>query len=147
MITYVTGDLFEIEGLDALAHGVNCEGRMGKGIAKEFKRRWPRMYEIYRRYCYRGKLHPGDVIGFETSSGLWVYNCATQHHVGATATLEAVHDSLEAMIDIAVPKGIKRIGLPRIGAGIGGLKWGAVKHLLEQLDTKGIELVVVSLPE
>lgn len=43
-----TGDLFAQPDLRALAHGCNCAGAMGKGIAVPFKQRWPRMYEEYR---------------------------------------------------------------------------------------------------
>jgi O-acetyl-ADP-ribose deacetylase (regulator of RNase III) len=148
MITCVTGDLFEIEGLDALAHGVNCEGRMGKGIAKEFRRRWPDMYIRYRELCLKKKLKPGNLYTWrDFRTGEVIFNLATQQAVGATATIEAVRTSLLLMIEEASQHHFKRIGLPRIGAGIGGLKWAAVNHILEQLDTKGIELVVVSLPE
>lgn len=31
-LTEVTGDLFAVTGLDALAHGVNCRGIMGAGM-------------------------------------------------------------------------------------------------------------------
>lgn len=33
---FVKGDLFGASGLDALAHGCNCAGAMGEGIAIEF---------------------------------------------------------------------------------------------------------------
>ena len=44
---------FEIGNLldapvDYICHQVNCQGRMGSGIAKQIKKRWPRVYEVYQ---------------------------------------------------------------------------------------------------
>ena len=47
--TFVKGDLFRQEGLRALAHGCNCAGAMGKGIAVEFRERFPKMYAEYKQ--------------------------------------------------------------------------------------------------
>jgi O-acetyl-ADP-ribose deacetylase (regulator of RNase III) len=47
-IKYVTGDLFvNRHQAEALAHGCNCQGAMGAGIAVGFRERYPRMYEEY----------------------------------------------------------------------------------------------------
>ena len=45
----------------ALVNPVNCTGVMGKGLALEFKKRWPAMFESYRQECARGMLGPGDL--------------------------------------------------------------------------------------
>jgi O-acetyl-ADP-ribose deacetylase (regulator of RNase III) len=57
----VTGDLFNL-GLPAVGHGCNCAGAMGAGIAVEFKRWFPAMYQQYRRRCQQGGLQLGDVF-------------------------------------------------------------------------------------
>src|SRR3982750_606755 len=51
-IKFVSGDLFE-NGLhaQAFAHGCNCQGSMGAGVAKTFRARYPEMYEEYRQRC------------------------------------------------------------------------------------------------
>lgn len=53
------GDLFEVQG--NIGHGVNCSGVMGKGIALEFKRRYPEMFKSYRNLCLSGKFGPEDI--------------------------------------------------------------------------------------
>jgi O-acetyl-ADP-ribose deacetylase (regulator of RNase III) len=63
-MTMVTGDLFEL-GLPAIGHGCNCVGSMGAGIAKEFRRRYPRMYQEYRQRCQRGQFGLGDIFPWE----------------------------------------------------------------------------------
>jgi O-acetyl-ADP-ribose deacetylase (regulator of RNase III) len=65
VIHYVAGDLFANEhGAQALAHGCNCIGSMGAGIAVGFRERYPDMYEEYRRRC-KAQPHlfnPGDCL-------------------------------------------------------------------------------------
>lgn len=38
------------------AHGRNCAGAMGKGIALQFKERFPKMYLEYKQLCKEKKL-------------------------------------------------------------------------------------------
>ena len=49
MIHYIKdGDIFSIEGVTNFAHGCNCAGSMGRGIAVQFRKKFPRMYENYK---------------------------------------------------------------------------------------------------
>lgn len=49
-IEFVRGDLLA-SSLPAVAHGCNCAGAMGKGIALDFKRRFPKMFTEYKALC------------------------------------------------------------------------------------------------
>lgn len=101
MIEYRQGDLFTA-GLPALAHGCNCQGVMGAGIAVQFRDRWPGMYEAYRQRCQWGEYIPGDVMPWrDLGTGTVIFNLATQYHPGADATAAALRASL-ARIDKAV---------------------------------------------
>lgn len=56
MIRYIEkGDIFRIEGVSSYAHGCNCAGAMGKGIAVQFKDKYPDMYLEYKLLCYCAK--------------------------------------------------------------------------------------------
>lgn len=147
-ITHVTGDLFTTPGLDALGHGVNCIGRMGAGIAAEFRRRYPAMWSVYSLRCRRNELRPGGLFAWDDPSDGWIYNLATQHGTGPRATLPAIQTSVQRMLAHARAAGVRRIGLPRIGCGLGGLDWTQVRRLLETLAAPDpdIDLVLVSLP-
>ena len=139
---FVVGDLFASSGLPALAHGCNCAGAMGKGIAVEFKRRFPEMFEEYRERCRDGRFGLGEVFAWEEGDVV-VFNLGTQKTWRTKASLEAVKSALRGMIAEAEERGIVRVGLPRIGAGLGGLDWGLVREEIEDLakDTN-VELVV-----
>lgn len=136
------GDLFASDDLDALAHGCNCRGVMGAGIAREFRRRWPDMYQAYRQRCLSGSVSPGDLLPWQTGQ-LVIYNMATQDQPGRYATIEAVRQSAAAMIRHAQLRGISRIGMPQIGCGIGGLAWPDVQAVLTDAAAQSeVELVV-----
>lgn len=145
-LTEVTGDLFAVTGLDALAHGVNCRGIMGAGIAVEFKRRWPAMFEDYAAEC-AFRLKVGQCVDWrDPASGMWIYSLATQVRPGPHAMLSAIDDAVCAMTTHAAAVGVKRIGICRIGCGLGALRWDDVRPIIAGRSGV-VEIVVVSLPE
>jgi O-acetyl-ADP-ribose deacetylase (regulator of RNase III) len=145
-VEYCTGDLFE-QGFTAYAHGANCAGRMGAGVAREFRRRWPGMYDDYRQHCQAGLLQPGSLHYWTAPDRTWIVNLATQDRPGKRARLDWVRESVTNMLTIAEQRGMGEIGMPRIGAGIGGLAWANVATVLEDVaGGSAVRLVVVSLP-
>jgi O-acetyl-ADP-ribose deacetylase (regulator of RNase III) len=140
--TLVKGDLFQTEGLRAYAHGCNCAGAMGAGVAVAFKKRWPRMFEEYTARCADGRFRLGDVFVWNEGDEV-VYNLATQEHWKTKARLPALARALRKAVALAEHAGVERIGLPRIGAGLGGLEWPRVKSVLNEIggETK-VTLVV-----
>jgi O-acetyl-ADP-ribose deacetylase (regulator of RNase III) len=144
--TSVVGDLFEL-GLPAIGHGCNCAGAMGAGIAKEFKRRLPDMYQEYRQRCRAGQFRLGAVFVWPTDT-VTVYNLATQPVPRPSATLEVIDMAVRAALTDAEQRRLRRLGIPRIGAGLGGLPWPAVAAVLDAVaGAAAVELVVVSLPD
>ena len=141
-----TGDLFAQPDLTALAHGCNCAGAMGKGIAVPFKQRWPRMYEEYRARCGDKRFRVGEVFVWQ-EGGMTVFNLGTEEHWRTGARIEHIERAVGAMARQAAALGVTRVGMPRIGAGLGGLAWADVRAALERATAgTGLTLVVVSLP-
>lgn len=139
---FLKGDLFETPTLDGLAHGCNCAGAMGRGIAVEFRKRFPSMYAAYKERCARGAFGLGDVFVWKQGD-VTIFNLGTQRTWRTKAELSAVRTALHKMVQIAEQADIRRIGLPRIGAGLGGLAWADVHAELAQLgDSTSVELVV-----
>lgn len=131
-VTFESGDIFVTPGLRGFAHGCNCAGAMGKGIALSFRGRWPSMYEEYRRRCKDKSFQLGDVFTW-SEQGETVFNLGTQRSWMKKAELWAVQKSFGGMILAAEASNIMEIALPRIGAGLGGLDWSAVRTLLEDV--------------
>jgi O-acetyl-ADP-ribose deacetylase (regulator of RNase III) len=138
-VQFLKGDLFayhDREGLDALAHGCNCAGAMGRGIAVQFRRRFSKMYLAYREICRKQQLKLGGVFVWEEDDGdppLTVYNLGTQKDKGIKAELPDIRSALSAMLQHAEENSIATIGLPRIGAGLGKQCWGSIRAIIETL--------------
>lgn len=133
MVKYIDkGDIFRIPGVKNYAHGCNCAGAMGKGIAVQFRKMYPEMYLQYKKLCLEGVFLPGDVFVYKYNEG-FVFNLGTQLTWRTKATLENIRESLTKMMAIAEEKGIESIAMPRIGAGLGGLPWQDVKAVIEDV--------------
>lgn len=138
MVKYISeGDIFKIEGVNNYAHGCNCAGAMGKGIALVFRAKYPQMYNKYKELCKNGGFTPGRVMAYPTGGGLSksgvVFNLGTQSSWKTGARLEYIQDSLEVMVGMALDLKITKIAMPAIGAGLGGLKWDDVKAVIDKI--------------
>jgi O-acetyl-ADP-ribose deacetylase (regulator of RNase III) len=136
-IEFVSGDLFSnAHRAEAFAHGCNCQGSMGAGIAQGFRERYPEMYEQYHARC---KAEPrqfnlGDAWLWQEDGQPWVFNLGTQEgYWRARASYEAIEQALESMWEQADVEGIRRIAVPRIGVGYGGLSWKKVRGIVERV--------------
>ena len=136
-IKYVSGDLFLTEA-QTLAHGCNCRGRMGAGVAREFKARFPGMFKEYRRRCHSGEFQTGGYY-LEKKTTPWVLNLATQADLGG-ATLEYVSACFAAVAANFEEEGITSLAMPRIAAGLGHLEWDDV--IEEHLGVLPIPVIV-----
>lgn len=135
-ITYCTGDIFDNHyKAQALAHGCNCQGVMGAGIAIRFKTKYPAMFLEYRRRC---RVSPrlfnlGDAFLWVEEGAPFVFNLGTQEYIGANATYPAVGKSLTSMRSQLFANSLTSVAIPKIGCGIGGLNWERVKGLIEDV--------------
>ena len=119
---------------------------MGKGIATEFRRRWPGMYAEYKRRCTDGSFGLGDVFTWDAEDRV-IFNLGTQRTWRTKAELSAIHRSVREMLRQAETRGLPAVGLPRIGAGLGGLDWPAVEQTLKTAaDEFPVRLIVFELP-
>src|SRR5271163_1062389 len=98
-IEFVSGDLFaNAHSVQAFAHGCNCQGSMGAGIARGFRELYPEMYEQYRSRC-RGsarQFNLGDAWLWQEKGKPAVFNLGTQERYWhARASYEAIEDALK----------------------------------------------------
>lgn len=72
-----------------------------------------------------------------------IFNLASQQLPGADARLPAIETALRRMVVLAGEGDVSPIGLPRIGAGIGGLAWPDVRAVIEQVAAEtAVQLIV-----
>lgn len=131
MITYTTGDIFTSH-MQVLVNPVNTVGVMGKGLAKQFKIRFPLMFEAYKVACDSQDLAIGRLHLYQADDK-WVLNFPTKAHWRAQSRLEYIEAGLERFIKIYREEGIHSIAFPMLGCGLGGLDWEIeVKPLMER---------------
>jgi O-acetyl-ADP-ribose deacetylase (regulator of RNase III) len=139
-IFYKKGNLFE-SNAEAIVNTVNCVGIMGKGVALEFKKRWPDNYAEYKKLCQEKKIRPGHVFVFDTCDDLfkeenvphrYLINFPTKDHWRSKSKFSYIDDGLDDFIIQLQKLNIKTVALPPLGCGNGGLDWTEVKMLLEE---------------
>lgn len=151
------GDLFTYP--EHLAHGVNCAGAMGKGIAIKFKEHWPEMYQEYRDRCHRGLIIPGacwswwddfgPVYNHEgrlVEAGRFIFNLAIKSHWRLPASYVSLKGSLKNLVREMDENGINEVAMPWIGCGLGGLQQKTVQKLMEKaLDGSDKKFIIYEL--
>jgi O-acetyl-ADP-ribose deacetylase (regulator of RNase III) len=143
------GDIFLADDLEVIAHGVNCRGLFGAGFALEVAKRYRWAKDEYVHAAEHRQLKPGAVV-MATSDFIdepAIAHLCTQDRPGPDAKLRWVAESVARLLDdLSYNAGNPRIGMPRIGCGIGGLEWVNVRMILEVLGNEyDGELVVFSL--
>lgn len=126
MIIFKGGNLFESE-CQTLVNTVNCYGVMGKGIAAQYKQRYPDMFNEYKLACKNSLLYRGGDI--------WVYDyidmykpkkilCfATKVQWYYKSQIEWIERGLQLFIKNYKNWNITSIAWPKLGCNNGGLNW------------------------
>lgn len=147
----IKGDLIQKakEGeFDLIAHGSNCFCTMGSGIAKQIKREFP---EAYRADCntFKGdlsKLGACSCVRIKRNGiNLIVVNAYTQFYYG-THEQKVNYDAIRSCMKwIKENFGGKKIGIPKIGAGLGGGDWKIISKIIEEeMENEDITVVEFS---
>lgn len=130
MIEYVNGSLFDSPA-QTLVNTVNTVGVMGKGIAAEFKARFPSMFTAYQSACQQRLLTVGKLQLYR-SANKWVLNFPTKQHWKNPSQLAWVEAGLEKFVASYTAQGITSVAFPMLGCGNGQLDWRDVKPVMER---------------
>ena len=134
MIYFKTGDILA-EDVEALVNTVNCVGVMGRGIALQFKKRFPDNFRAYSLACARGEVQPGRMFVFDTrqlTNPRHIINFPTKRHWRGNSRFEDIEAGLDDLLRSIRERGIRSIALPPLGSGLGGLDWPAVRRRIEE---------------
>lgn len=127
-----SGDLLK-EETDAIVNTVNCVGIMGKGIALQFKQRWPQNFKAYAAACKREEIKPGKMFIYdfgEWARPQFIINFPTKKHWRGDSKIEYIEEGLHDLVEQVKRLGIRSIALPPLGCGNGGLDWDTVRGLV-----------------
>jgi O-acetyl-ADP-ribose deacetylase (regulator of RNase III) len=147
----VKGDLIKLalEGdFDVIIHGCNCQCVMGAGIAKSIKNIFPEAYKADSETDKGDRTKLGNIT-FATvdrnGKKLTIVNGYTQFHWRGSGVL-VDYDAIRSVMRVV--KSLfhgKRIGYPRIGAGLAKGDWDKISKIIDQeLDGEDHTLVEYS---
>lgn len=110
MITYVNGDLLQSPA-KVLVNPVNTVGVMGRGLAADFKRIYPEMFEQYHALCSARQLNSGKLHLYRTPHK-WILNFPIKKHWRETARLDYLEAGLQKFAVIYAGQGITSASFP-----------------------------------
>lgn len=125
------GNIFESKA-STIVNTVNCVGVMGKGIALEFKKRYPLMFQEYAELCKKGLVQVGKPYLYRDMTGISILNFPTKDHWRSPSKLSYITEGLDWFVDHYEQLGIQSIAFPPLGCGNGGLTWKIVAPLMYQ---------------
>lgn len=135
MIHYKTGNLLESEA-EALVNTVNTVGVMGKGIALQFRNKFPNNFKMYSKACKSNDVKMGHLLVTEEEALLTgkkiIINFPTKTNWRLPSEYQYVEAGLSELVKVIKAKQLKSIAIPPLGAGNGGLDWNKVKQILEK---------------
>jgi O-acetyl-ADP-ribose deacetylase (regulator of RNase III)/uncharacterized protein YwgA len=135
MVKVLIGDLFESKA-QTLVNTVNCVGIMGKGVALEFKKRFPEMFEDYEQRCQHKEVKLGEPYLFKRLLPPWILNFPTKSHWRAVTNLEDIIAGLDYLLAHYRRWGIESLAVPPLGCGNGQLEWRVIGPTLYRYFTE-----------
>lgn len=139
--------------VDYICHQVNCQGRMGSGIAKSIREKWPKVYEEYALKCNGPKSKSDPLLGsvqLVETPDCTVINMFSQQYYGYDGRRYTSYDAFWAClgkIKEQVPKGSK-IGFPyKIGCGLGGANWQVIFQMIMEVLEEDYQVYIYTLEE
>lgn len=126
------GNMFESHA-QTLVNTVNCVGVMGKGIALDFKNKYPEMFKEYSQLCAQNRVKPGVPYYYSDLLGASVINFPTKDHWRSPSKLSYIKNGLEWFRNNYQQLGITSIAFPPLGCGNGGLPWTVVGPLMYKM--------------
>ena len=148
MIEYRKGNLLAATS-GVIAHGVNCQGVMGSGVAKAIREKYPHVYQAYAKDVKswkegfgstKGQLGRVQFISSVYTEGtrtfneapLVIANCFTQNEFGTLrrqVDYEAVAQCFATLNTRSKLYG--QLNIPKIGAGLGGGDWNVIESIIK----------------
>lgn len=143
MVKIEHGNIFNSTA-QTLVNTINCVGVMGKGLALEFKNKYPAMFDKYKSFCDKGVFKPGVLWIYKAEDGKWILNFPTKVDWRNPSELSYIEEGLKKFVEIWEEKGIKSIAFPLLGCHNGGLDPEEVIPLMEKYLNKceGLDVTI-----
>lgn len=139
-------DLFSVPDEYYLAHCISEDFALGAGIALEFNKRFdmkrklkegfPDFADYMNHYRIQGECILVDRI----------LNLVTKQKYYHKPTYKSMRQALNAMKIVCVANNIKKVAMPKIGAGLDRLSWDKVSKIIKEVfDDTDIEILLCKI--
>jgi O-acetyl-ADP-ribose deacetylase (regulator of RNase III) len=130
---YVKGNLLDAD-TEALVNTVNTVGVMGKGVALQFKEKYPLNFKYYADACKKKEVTIGKMLVTRDSTlegEKVIINFPTKMEFYRKSQYRFIEEGLQDLVKVIDQYRLESVALPPLGCGYGGLKWEKVKSLIE----------------
>lgn len=152
MMDVIKGDLLSVaKGI--IAHGCNCQGAFGSGVAGAIARKYPGVRDAYLQKHNRVGWKLGDVQIvridgnpvkevtnselFAEKDKLFIANCATQFNYNPKTGPHLDYDALERCMKKVLRlcwEQMLPLAIPHIGCGLAGGNWETVQEIINRVN-------------
>lgn len=129
MVTKSNLDVFSFCNKGIIVNTVNTQMVMGKGIALEYKLRYPKYFEHYKHSPIK---KGGDIDVYDEK----IVSFATKERFSLPSKIEWVRKGLIKLKEYMTSNNIKVVTSPYLGCGNGGLKHSDVEKLIVEIFEK-----------
>ena len=135
MINYINADLLDSD-CNFICHQVNCQGKMGSGVAKQIRDRWPEVYTNYVKIANSKMLGKVQVLSIENANipFQYVVNVFAQEFYGYDGKRYTSYDAFQSCLEDLKNQIPRRatIAFPyKIGCGLGGANWEIIEKMID----------------
>lgn len=160
MIKVIHGNLFDTKA-PIIAHQVNCQGKMGTGVARQVKEKYPEVFKSYEFACAGDENLLGKCLLFDKEGNIptqentleypYIANLFAQENYGYDGKqytdVRAFNMACIGLYTAASMLDIDTIAMPyMIGCVRGGASWREIYMILETIF-KDIDIELWKLPE
>ncbi len=122
------GNIFN-ENAQALVNPVNTEGVMGKGLAYQFKKKYPKNFDEYKARCDNDEFFIGsDLVYTVEEDDKYIIDLPTKEKWRRPSKISYIQVGLKKLEELIIKNSIESIAIPPLGAGNGGLNWTEVEE-------------------
>jgi len=148
MLHHKKMSIFDAPELSILAHACNCRGSWEAGIATEFKKRFPKAHETYKKSCFEANgENAGGAILTDLENNHFVACLFTSNGYGKSKDpkskiLENTASSIRLLLEISAHKGYP-IYSNKFNSGLFKIPWEETEAILKPLvEQYGVEWIV-----
>lgn len=136
-----------------ICHGVNCQNKMGSGVAKVLFTKYPKVKEDYhyyhtellQHYDYEPIFLLGEYTVSDQDDGKSILNCYTQLFYGYDGKKYVSYDAIFDVFRRLILMGIEEIAIPKIGCGLAGGNWEIVSRIIDDATGDKLDVYVYEL--